>query len=44
MIDYHAWLVDLVNKEYIHPRVAMEAARNADDLRMRLKGIRTGTG
>ena len=39
MIDYHQWLVQLVDKEYIHPTVALEAARNQDELKMRLKGI-----
>lgn len=39
MIDYHMWLVDLVNKEYIHPRTAIEVARNPEELKMRLKGI-----
>lgn len=43
MIDYHAWLVDLVNKEYIHPRTAIEVARNAEEVKMRMKGIKTGT-
>ncbi|MBI1367822.1 MAG: PilT/PilU family type 4a pilus ATPase [Planctomycetes bacterium] len=45
MIDLNSSLVDLVNREYIHPRTAMEAARNVDELKMRLKGITTrGTG
>ncbi len=44
MIDYTGSLVDLVNKEYIHPKIAMEAARSPDELKMRLKGIVTGTG
>lgn len=43
MIDYTEWLVDLTNKEFIHPKVAIEAARNVDELKMRLKGIKTGT-
>ncbi|MEX0742477.1 MAG: PilT/PilU family type 4a pilus ATPase [Phycisphaeraceae bacterium] len=43
MIDYTEWLVDLTLKEFIHPKVAMEAARNLDELKMRLKGIKTGT-
>ncbi len=41
MLDLTSSLVDLVQKEYIHPRVAMSAAHNADELKMRLKGIRT---
>jgi hypothetical protein len=31
--------VKLVEQEYIHMRVAMEVTPNADELRMRLKGI-----
>jgi len=42
MLDLTSSLVDLVQKEYIHPRVAISAANNADELKMRLKGIRTG--
>ena len=43
MISFNSSLVDSVNKEYIHPKVALEAARNPEELKMRLKGIRTGT-
>lgn len=32
-------LVDLVNKAYIHQRVALENASNPEELKMRLKGI-----
>ena len=32
-------LVELVHKQYIHPRVAHEAALNPEELKMRLKGI-----
>ena len=32
-------LVDLVRKQYIHPRIAHEAALNPEELKMRLKGI-----
>ena len=39
MIDFNGSLVDLVEREYIHTRVAMEATPNADELTMRLKGI-----
>jgi len=39
MIDFNGSLVKLVEEEYIHMRVAMEATPNADELRMRLKGI-----
>ncbi|MBI1372918.1 MAG: PilT/PilU family type 4a pilus ATPase [Phycisphaera sp.] len=41
MIDYHEWLVTLVNNEYIQPRTALEVARNVDEMNMRLKGIKT---
>jgi twitching motility protein PilT len=44
MIDFGQSLVELVQKEYIHPRVALANAHNADELKMRLKGIVTGTG
>lgn len=44
MIDFNQSLVELVNKEYIHPRVALSASHNPDELKMRMKGIRTGTG
>jgi Tfp pilus assembly ATPase PilU len=37
MKDFNQSLVELVEKEYIHMRVALEASPNADDLRMRLK-------
>ena len=39
MIDFNGSLVKLVEAEYIHMRVAMETTPNADELRMRLKGI-----
>ena len=32
-------LVDLVKKEYIHPRTAQTAAPSADEVKMRLRGI-----
>jgi twitching motility protein PilT len=32
-------LVDLVQKQYIHPRSAMAVASNPDELKMRLKGM-----
>ncbi|MCC6580416.1 MAG: PilT/PilU family type 4a pilus ATPase [Phycisphaeraceae bacterium] len=32
-------LVDLVQKQYVHPKVAHEVAPNPDELKMRLKGI-----
>lgn len=34
-------LVELAHNEYIHPKTAIAAAHNADEVRMRLKGIRT---
>ncbi|MFG0274724.1 MAG: type IV pilus twitching motility protein PilT [Phycisphaerales bacterium] len=39
MIDFNGSLVKLVEQEYIHTRVAMDASPNADELKMRLKGI-----
>jgi twitching motility protein PilT len=39
MIDFNGSLVKLVEQEYIHTRVAMEATPNPDELMMRLKGI-----
>lgn len=39
MIDFNGSLVKLVEEEYIHTRVAMEATPNPDELQMRLKGI-----
>jgi twitching motility protein PilT len=39
MKDFNQSLVELVEKEYIHMRVAMEATPNADELMMRLKKI-----
>ncbi len=41
MIDFAGSLVDLVKKEYIHSRTAVENAHNVDELKMRLKGIST---
>ncbi|QOI99899.1 MAG: PilT/PilU family type 4a pilus ATPase [Phycisphaeraceae bacterium] len=39
MIDFNGSLVDLVEREYIHMRVAMDATPNADELMMRLKKL-----
>ena len=39
MRDFNASLVELVEQEYIHMRVALEASPNVDELKMRLKGI-----
>jgi len=39
MIDFNGSLVKLVEEEYIHMRVALEASPNVDELKMRLKGI-----
>lgn len=39
MMDFNGALVKLVEQEYIHMRVAMDVTPNADELRMRLKGI-----
>ena len=39
MIDFNGSLVDLVEREMIHVRVAMESTPNPDELTMRLKKI-----
>ena len=39
MCDFNQSLLKLVEGEYIHTRVAMEATPNPDELAMRLKGI-----
>lgn len=39
MKDFNQSLVELVEQEYIHVRVAMEATPNADELQMRLKKL-----
>lgn len=37
MVDFNDSLVSLVEREFIHMRVAMEASPNVDDLQMKLK-------
>jgi twitching motility protein PilT len=39
MVDFNRSLVDLVEREYIHMRVAQEASPNVDELNMRLKKL-----
>jgi twitching motility protein PilT len=39
MIDFTSSLVELVEKEYIHHRVALQATPKPEELKMRLKGI-----
>jgi len=39
MVDFNGSLVELVEKEFIHVRVAMENTPNADELSMRLKKL-----
>ncbi|MCC6677693.1 MAG: PilT/PilU family type 4a pilus ATPase [Phycisphaerales bacterium] len=39
MMDFNESLVQLVEKEYIHMRTAMESTPNADELMMRLKKL-----
>ena len=41
MIDFNDMLADLVGKEIISSKEALLASPNADELRMRMKGIRT---
>ncbi len=43
MIDFTSALVELVEAEYVHHRVAIEATPRPEELRMRLKGITSGT-
>ena len=40
MLDFTSALVNLVEDEYIHSRVAMESTPKPEELKMRLKGIR----
>ena len=35
-------LVSLVEREYVHPKVALTATPNPEEVKMRLKGIKTG--
>jgi twitching motility protein PilT len=42
MIDFTSSLVDLVEREYIHQTVALQATPKPEELRMRLKGISQG--
>ncbi|MBY0308666.1 MAG: PilT/PilU family type 4a pilus ATPase [Phycisphaerales bacterium] len=39
MFDFNGSLLERVEQEYVHVRVALEASPNADDLQMRLKKI-----
>ena len=39
MVDFNESLVDLVEREYIHMRVAMDSSPNVDELLMRLKKL-----
>ncbi len=41
MIDFNDMLADLINAETISPKEAFAASPNADELRMRMKGIKT---
>lgn len=41
MVDFVSSLVELVEKEYIHHRVALTATPKPEELKMRLKGIST---
>jgi len=44
MQDFTAALYELVQKEYIDLKVALEVATNPEELKMVMKGIRTGGG
>ena len=39
MVDFTSSLVELVESEYIHHRIAIEATPRPEELKMRLKGI-----
>ena len=39
MQDFNSSLLELIEKEWVDPRVAYEYSPNPDELRMRLKGI-----
>jgi Tfp pilus assembly pilus retraction ATPase PilT len=39
MVDFNQSLVELVENEFIHMRVALEASPNVDELNMRLKKL-----
>ncbi|HZW07013.1 MAG TPA: PilT/PilU family type 4a pilus ATPase [Phycisphaerales bacterium] len=39
MVDFNGSLLERVEQEYVHVRIALEASPNADDLQMRLKKI-----
>jgi twitching motility protein PilT len=39
MVDFNGSLVELVEKEFIHMRTALESSANADELMMRLKKL-----
>ncbi len=44
MQDYNTALYELVQKEWIDVKTAYENSPNGDELKMMLKGIRTGVG
>ncbi len=44
MIDFNSCLLKLIEDEMIDPRVAYAAAPNAEELKMRLKGIKSSHG
>jgi hypothetical protein len=39
MIDFTSSLVKLVEQEYVHVKVALEATPKPEELKMKLKGI-----
>ena len=42
MQSFNDSLVDLVEKQFVHPKVAQSSANNPEELKMRLRGIQTG--
>ncbi len=39
MQDFNSSLLELIEKEWVDPRVAYDYSPNADELKMRIKGI-----
>ena len=40
-VPAYGTLVDLVEKNYVHPRVAQAASPSPEEIKMRLRGIQT---
>ena len=44
MLSFNSSLIQLIETDIIDPKTAYAVSPNADELRMRLKGINTGSG